>query len=107
MIAFIILIAVGAAVVRLGLRIRKGNIDAIHPYHRQRVTDKAAFGKKMGLGTILCGAGMILFGSFSILAEWAENPTWMRAGVCLLLVSVFTGVGLLIYAARKYNQGVF
>lgn len=109
MAAFIILIAVGAVLVILGISNMKGNISSIHRYHRQNVTEenKAAFGKLMGIGTISCGAGAMLFGVLSILSELTAQSIFMTAGAYLTAVSLAVGIGILIYATIKYNKGIF
>ena len=51
----IIPIVLGILLIILGVNNLKGNINSIHLYHRKRVTeeDKAAFGKLVGIGTIV------------------------------------------------------
>lgn len=109
MAAFIVLIAVGIAVVMLGISNMKGNIHSIHWYHRQRVSEenKAVFGKLMGIGTISCGAGILLFGVLSILSELTARPEFMTAGAYLTVVGLAVGIGMFIYATIRYNKGVF
>lgn len=109
MAAFIILAAVGAAVVLLGIKLVKGDINAVQWYHRQRVAEEnqAAFGKLMGSGTISCGAGCILFGALSAVAESTAHAIWMTAGIYSTIVCLAVGIGLFIYATIRYNHGVF
>lgn len=109
MAAFLILIAVGVIFVILGISNMKGNIHSIHWYHRQRVTEenKAVFGKWMGAGMMSCGAGIILFGVLSILAELTAQPLFITVGSYLTIVGLAVGIGIFIHTTIKYNKGIF
>ena len=109
MVLFIILIALGVIVIILGMNIMRGSVCLIHEYHMQQVTEenKAAFGKRMGLGTLFCGAGIGLFGALAVLSEGTSQPFWMTAGVCSCVVSLVAGIGIMIRTTRKYNNGMF
>lgn len=109
MAAFLMPIAVGLVLVMIGISNIKGNINSIHWYHRQRVKeeDKAVFGKLMGIGTILCGAGVIAFGLLSLAAELTGQMIWMTIGSYLMVVCLVAGIGLFTYTTIKYNKGIF
>ena len=70
---YISLIALGTLLVALGVGNIRGNISTIHWYNRRKVSeaDRPAYGKWMGLGTILCGAGLMVGARFA-LAHRAE-----------------------------------
>jgi hypothetical protein len=57
--AFVVTALVGIVCIVLGISNMKGNISSLHSYHRSRVSeeDRIPFGKKVGLGTIIIGAG--------------------------------------------------
>lgn len=109
MVVFIILIMVGVLFVILGTGIMRGNINLIHSYHVQKVSeeDKPVFGKRMGLGTIVCGAGIISFGILAILAELTAHPLLMTVGSCLLIPGLALGIGILIHTTVRYNKSIF
>lgn len=109
MVLFIILIALGLIVILLGINIMRGSVYLIHEYHIQQVTeaDKAAFGKRMGLGTLFCGSGIGLFGVLAVLAEVTSQPFWMTTGVCSCVVSLVAGIGIMIRTTRKHNGSIF
>lgn len=109
MAAFLITAAVGIVLVLLGIRIIKGDINAIHRYHRQRVSeeDQAAFGKWMGIGTVSCGAGAVSFGVLAIAAEWTERAAWMTAGLYLIGAGLAAGIGIMICTTIRLNKGIF
>ncbi len=50
----------------LGISNMKGNISSLHWYHRQRVSpdDVMPFGKRVGLGTLIIGIAIIVFGLY-------------------------------------------
>ena len=68
MLEAIVTIAVGILCIGIGISNRKGNIETLHSYHRNRVSkeDRIPFGKQVGLGMIIVGAGIIAFGGFSL-----------------------------------------
>lgn len=61
----------------------------------------------MGTGTISCGAGVILFGVLSILAEVTAQPVLMTVGSYLTAAGLAVGIGIFIYTTIKYNKGIF
>lgn len=65
----------------------RGNIASIHWYHRQRVTekDRRPFGKLVGLGTMVIGVSLVVFGALSFAAD----------------------LGLSFFAMIQYNKGIF
>ena len=107
--SIIVPIAIGALIVALGVNNLKGNINSIHWYHRKRVAeeDKAAFGKLMGIGTIVCGSGCILLGLFSGLTELLNRNIFNIIGSVLVVICIVLGLGISFYAMFKYNKGIF
>lgn len=92
----------------LGVMNMKGNISSIHWYHRQRVSkaDRKPFGKLVGLGTLVIGVAMILFGIlYFVYEKTASQPLIIIASV-ELLVDIVVGMGLSFYAMIKYNKGI-
>lgn len=109
MIVFIIAIIIGLIIIAIGLKNIKGNIDSIHSYHRHRVSeeDKAIFGKYMGIGTIICGIAVMIFGIFSILSIVLSLSQLMVCGSYLTMILVTIGVVILTFTTIKYNKGLF
>ena len=107
--AFIGAIAVGAICIVLGIRNMRGNISSLHSYHRHRVAEenRIPFGKKVGLGTIICGVSLMAFGAFYVLAEKTGNQALTLAGTVTLIVGLVIGLGLAFLAMIKYNKGIF
>ena len=109
MIESIIAILVGVLCIVLGIFNCKGKINSVHSYHRRRVTEenKLAFGKKIGLGTIIIGGSISLFGVCSFITHFVESAALSLIGVIVIILGVFVGFGISIYAMIKYNKGIF
>lgn len=106
---FIVTFAVGVICILLGIRNMKGDISSLHSYHTHRVSeaDRLPFGRKVGLGTILCGAGIMLFGIFSGAAMLAETQVLLWIGMAFLFAGLGAGMGIALCAMVKYNGGIF
>ena len=96
------MIFLGLILIVIGIFNRKGNISTIHWYNRRKVSeaDRQAYGKWMGLGTILCGAGLMAGG---ILQYFAPEGIWSIP----VVVGLVIGLGLMLYAQLKFNHGLF
>lgn len=80
----------------------------LHPC-RQRVTeeDRKPFGKLVGLGTLMIGVAMILFGILFWIYEITTQVPYVIIGTVFLGVGIVVGLGLSFYAMIKYNKGIF
>lgn len=87
----------------------KGNINSIHSYnrHRAREEDKLVFGKLMGIGTISCSIGIIVFGLLSLLAEMLYKAVLITIGSYINIAGLAAGVIVVTYASFKYNRVLF
>ena len=96
------MIFLGLILIVIGIFNRKGNISTIHWYNRRKVSaaDRSAYGKWMGLGTILCGAGLMAGGIFQY---FASEGIWSIP----VVVGLVIGLGLMLYAQLKFNHGLF
>ena len=86
-----------------------GNISSLHWYHRQRVTEenRKPFGKLVGLGTLIIGLSMIVFGILFLIFEQTQLQAFVVIGVIELIVSIIVGMIVSFYAMKKYNGGIF
>ena len=102
-------VILGILISVLGFCNRRGNLSSIHWYHRKRITEenKLPFGKAVGLGTILCGASLSLFGVLSFLAEKTQLDLLAAIGSVILAIGLAVGLALSLYAIIKYNKGLF
>lgn len=109
MVAFITVAGLGLLVSIIGIINMTGNISSLHWYHRQRVTeeDRKPFGKLVGLGTLIIGVVMIVFGTLFLAFEKTQNDAFVIVGVIQLLAGIAVGIIVTVYALRKYNKGIF
>ena len=106
---FIITAALGVFVSVLGIINMTGNISSLHWYHRQRVTEenRKPFGKLVGLGTLIIGFAMIIFGVLFLIFEQTQLGALVIIGVVELLADIIVGMIVSFYAMKKYNGGIF
>lgn len=97
-------VILGIIISILGISNMKGNISSLHWYHRQRVSpdDVKPFGKKVGLGTLIIGIAIIVFGLFSLITYLTEIEVYTIIGATVLIPAVIVGLGLSLYAIIKY-----
>lgn len=107
--AFITAGILGVILIALGVMNMKGNISSLHWYHRQRVTEenRKLFGKLVGLGTLMIGVAIILFGILFWIYEITTQVPYVIIGTVFLGVGIVVGLGLSFYAMIKYNKGIF
>ena len=107
--AFIVTLIVGIICIVLGVLNMRGNISSIHSYHRQRVKEEdiIPFGKGVGLGTIIIGVAIIIFGILSAITLYTDNQSFVLAGVVILIVGIILGLVISFRAMIKYNKGIF
>ena len=86
-----------------------GNISSLHYYHRKRVTEenRKPFGKLVGLGTLMIGFAMIVFGILFLAFEKTQFEAFVIIGVIELIVGIIVGMLISFYAMKKYNGSVF
>jgi len=77
---------------------KKEKISLLHDYHYNKVSEKNKknFCTLSGLGLVFIGAGLLLTAVIFAFTESVLSFIAFAAGS-------FAGVGLLIYAGRKYN----
>ena len=107
--AFIVSALVGIVCIFLGVSNMKGNISSLHSYHRNRVSveDRIPFGKKVGLGTIIIGVGIIMFSALSVVTLYTDNEMFTLIGTGILIAGIIVGLVISFKAMIKYNKGIF
>ncbi len=105
----IVTFLVGIVCVILGISNMRGNILSLHFYHRHRVSeeDRVPFGKKVGLGTIVIGIGIIVFSGLSAVTFYTENDVFILVGSAIMIVGLAVGCVMSFSAMIKYNKGIF
>ena len=106
---FIVTLVLGAVIIVLGIINMTGNISSLHWYHRQRVTeeDRKPFGRLVGIGTLMIGVAMIIFGSLLFAYEKTQLDVLVIIGTIILITSIAVGTVISFYAMIKYNKGIF
>lgn len=109
MLGFAVTIVVGIVCILLGISNMKGNISSLHSYHRHRVNeeDVRPFGKAVGLGTIIIGIGVSVYGGVGAIALISGTDLLLWIGDAAMLVGFAVGIPLCICAIIKYNKGLF
>ena len=107
--SYIVTVALGIVCIVIGILNMKGNISSLHSYHRKRVKeeDTIPFGRKVGMGTIIIGLSLIIFGILLFFAEFLNNDIYAHFGNIILIIGLMVGMGLSFYAMFKYNKGIF
>ena len=109
MVAAIFTIIVGIVLCVISFSVMRGNISLLHSYHRNRVKEEdiKPFGKLSGLGTLVVGIAVVVYGAFILLAMLTNNETYTLIGNIPLIVGLVVGMGIAFYAMKKYNGGIF
>lgn len=95
-------LVVGIGIIIVGIINICGDIRTVHWYHRRRVTEEDAprYGRVIGAGTLVIGAGLILGA--------ALEPRLGELGMLLpLVIGIAVGLGLILYGQIRYNRGIF
>lgn len=109
MVASVVTLLVGVICIVLGVSNMRGNISSLHSYHRHRVSeqDRIPFGKQVGLGTVIVGVGIVVFGVLSAITLYTENDMFISIGTAAMIVGIIVGLVLSFGAMIKYNKGIF
>ena len=101
-IGYVIMTIFGILIVSLGIMNYKGNISSIHWYNRRKVTkaNEKAYGRYMGLGTIIIGSSLLLTSILQMIYE-------LELFYYILIGGVVVGMILMLYSQIKYNKGIF
>ena len=100
---------IGIGFIFIGASNLRGNIKMLHSYHRDRVKeeDKKPLGKIVGLGMIIIAVAIMINGVLTFLSTALNNWVLEAVGLGVLIVGLAVGLGLTIYAIKKYNGKIF
>ncbi len=109
MVDFIVAIIIGILRIILGIVNMTGNLNTLHSYHRNKVSeeDRLPFGKRVGLGTVICGGSLLTFGILQAVTYFSEKPIFTIIGSVILVAGLITGLVISFAAMKKYNKGIF
>ena len=86
----------------IGVLIYRGKTELIHDYHREKVTDSAAYGKAFGKAMGILSGALAVSGAIALLGEKAILPA-----VIELLLGLTVGMIAFIRIQKKFNGGIF
>ena len=109
MVEVIVVLGLGILISILGMINMTGNISSLHWYHRQRVTEenRKPFGRLVGLGTLIIGIAIIVYGTLFFIFEQTQLEFLMIIGTVELILGIVVGLIISFYAMKKYNHGIF
>ena len=109
MIGSVVTALVGLVCIFIGISNRRGNIESLHSYHRSRVSeaDRIPFGRAVGLGMIIVGISILIFGALSIAALLFEMESLTLVGTGIMIAGLAVGLVIAFRAMIKYNKGIF
>ena len=109
MLAMLIPILAGIACILLGISNMRGNISTIHEYHRKRVKeeDRLPFGKRVGLGTVIIGVCIVIFGILSMISLKTAVQILLWIGSGIMAAGFVVGITISLAAMIKFNKGIF
>ena len=102
-------IIIGLFIAAMGVINMTGNISTLHRYHRNQVSEenRVPFGRRVGLGTLICGVSVVLYGAFCFASERASNDVLLKIGMVVMTVGLIVGLAISILAIIKYNHKLF
>lgn len=105
----IALIIVGVLLIVSGVFNMKGNLKIIHSYHYKKVKeeDKLAFGKLVGIGSIIIGGALIIAGILMAIMFFTNVLVLEIIAEIISVVGLVMGITLCLYAMFRYNKGLF
>ena len=106
---YIITAILGVVFIVIGVLNTKGNVKMLHSYHLKRVKkeDEPALGKRVGLGMLIKGCGMIITSALQLVAHITTHKLYANIATGVLLVTITVGCVITILAINKYNKGLF
>lgn len=99
---FIIFALIGIALAVPGITNVRGNISSIHWYNRHRVAEKdiPAYGKCIGIGTLIISGSLIL-------SAILEAVFLTSIFDYMVVIGCALGLIFMLYGQFKYNKGIF
>ena len=106
---YIMTSALGILISIIGVINMTGNISTIHRYHRHRVTEenRRPFGKLVGIGTLIIGISLVVFGVLYFIFEKTQAFWLINLATTELLVCFAVGLAISFFAMIKYNKRIF
>ena len=108
MVEAIIGIIIGIACIVIGVLNMKGNIKMLHSYHINNIKeeDKIPFGRLVGIGTLVIGISLIIYGSLNVAYTINQNDLFVVLSNILLVIGLIIGICICLFAIKKYNKKI-
>lgn len=105
----IAIFVLGLICVLIGFLNVKGYITALGSNHVKHLSDgdKSAYGKTVGLGTIICGGVLVVYSALSALSKFTGFGFFTSIGKWIVVAGIIIGLLMAIYATLKYKEGLF
>lgn len=102
-------VLVGIILIGIGISNMRGNVSTLHFYHRKRVSEEnlVPFGKRVGLGNVIVGLGIVAYGALGYVAASTGNQLFTTVATVVLIAALVVGLGISFAAMKKYNDGIF
>lgn len=107
--AAIVVFLVGILCIGFGISNMRGDISSLHSYHRNRVAeeDELPMGRKVGLGLIINGVAIVVFGVLMAVALLTDREIFTTVGTAIMIAGLVIGCAITMGAIIKYNKGLF
>ena len=108
MVEAIIGIIIGIGCIVIGILNMKGNIKMLHSYHTNNIKeeDKIPFGRLVGIGTLVIGISLIIYGSLNVAYTINQNDLFVVLSNILLVIGLIIGICICLFAIKKYNKKI-
>ena len=108
MVEAIIGIIIGIGCIVIGILNMKGNIKMLHSYHTHNIKEeeKIHFGRLVGIGTIIIGVSLIIYGFLNTMYEIIKNDQIVIMSNIILVIGLIIGICICLFAIKKYNKKI-
>lgn len=108
MIEAIIGIIIGIVCIVIGILNMKGNIKMLHSYHIRNIKEeeKIHFGRLVGIGTIIIGVLLIVYGFLNAMYAIIKNDQIVITSNIILVIGLIIGICICLFAIKKYNKKI-
>lgn len=103
----ILMFALAALFLTIGILIYRGYTNLIHDYHQTRIkaSDKKAYGKSFAKAMFFIVLTLIISGIAALFGE--TNSGFMTAAIVILFVGLIISFIVIGKVQKKYNGGIF
>ena len=102
-------IVIGLVFVVISIMNFNGNIKMMHSYHIKNIKeeDVKPFGRLIGIGMLIVSIAIISLGALMIPATLLEDEMYTTISYFISVPLFVIGIGIAIFAVKKYNKTIF